>query len=217
MPEERIRKQEAEAVRKAEVARHAPILGKWLWIIFWLIIPNSIAGVMTNQTVVLYVPSLNLPGQIISAICSTAYGIFLLKLASVELSYKKAGIFVLITAAVSVLVAFITGTAQPPTWTLLLTIPALIVAWIGEYHLYHANAAVLEGVDNTLSEQWRQLWKWTIGLYLGMLGCVMVMLIFPLLGALALFAGAIALLVVGVKKLVYLYRTAKIFREFEAI
>ena len=217
MPEERIRKREAEAARKAEVAWQAPILGKWLWIIFWLIIPNSIASVLTNQTVVAYVPGLNLPGQIISAICSAVYGFSLLKLASVERSYKKAGIFVLITAAVSVLVALITGTAQPPTWTLLLTLPALIVAWIGEYHMFHANAAVLKGVENELSEQWCRLWKWTIGLYLGLFGCAVIMLIFPLLGALALFAGAIALLVVGVKKLVYLYRTAKVFREFETI
>ena len=215
MPEERLRRREAEAARKEEVAQQAPILGKWLWIIFWLIIPNSIASVMTNQTMIQYFPELHFPGRILTAICSAVYGFSLLKLASVELSYKKAGIFVLITSAVSVLVALITGTAETPTWTLLLTIPAAIVALIGEYYVYHANAAVLEGIENELSEKWCKLWQWNIGLYLGLFGCVVIMLILPLLGALALLAAAIGLAVIGILQLVYLYRTAKVFREFE--
>lgn len=214
MPEKRIKRLEAEAARKAEMAKQAPLLGKWLWIMFWLIIPNSIASVLTNQTVVVYVPSLNFPGQIISAICSAAYGFFLLKLAPVENTYKKAGICVLVTAAASVLVALLTGAAGTPTWTLILTIPATIMAWIGEYHMFRANAAVLEGVDQELSEQWIKLWKWYIGFLLGMVGSIVIVLILPMIGVLALLAAAIGVLVVGIKKLVYLYRTAKIFREY---
>lgn len=214
VPEARLRRMEAEAARKAEMAKQAPLLGKWLWIIFWLIIPNSIASVLTNQTVVVYVPSLNVPGQIISAICSAAYGFFLLKLAPVENTYKKAGICVLVTAAVSVLVALLTGAAGTPTWTLILTIPATIMAWIGEYHMFRANAAVLEGVDQELSEQWIKLWKWYIGFLLGMVGSIVIVLILPMIGVLALLAAAIGVLVVGIKKFVYLYRTAKTFREY---
>lgn len=214
MPEERMRRREAETARKAEVAQQAPILGKWLWIVFWLIIPNSVASVMTNQTIIQYFPGLNLPGRIITAICSAVYGFSMLKLASADLSYKKAGIFILITSAVSVLVALVTGTAQTPTWTLILTIPAAIMALIGEYHMYHANAAALEGVEDELSEKWCKLWNWNIGLYLGLFGCAVIMLILPLLGALALLAAAIGLAIVGILKLVYLFRTAKFFREY---
>jgi len=217
MPEERIRRMEAEAARKAEMAKQAPLLGKWLWIVFWLILPSSVASVLTNQTLVQYVPSLYLPGQILNAVCCAVYGISLLKLASVEGAYKKAGICILIAGSVSAVVAIavgISGAVEAPTWTLLLTIPAAIVAFVGEYYSFCAYAAVLDGVEQELSEQWRKLWKWYIGLFLGMFGSIVIMLILPVIGVLALLAAAIGILVVGIKKLVYLYRTAKIFREF---
>lgn len=217
MPEKRIKRLEAEAARKAEMAKQAPLLGKWLWIIFWLIIPSSVASILTNQTLAQYVPSLYLPGQILNALCSAAYGFFLLKLAPVEGTYKKAGICVLITGAVSAVVAIATGAAgltQVPTWTLLITIPSAIAALVGEYYSFCAHAAVLDGVDQELSEQWSKLWKWYIGFFLGMFGSIVIVLILPIIGVLALLAAAIGLLVVGIKKLVYLYRTAKIFREY---
>ena len=133
--------------------------------------------------------------------------------------YKKAGIFVLIAGGISAVDAIATGTAgavQAPAWTWLLTIPAGIIALIGEYNEYMGHSAVLAGVDNELSEKWVSLWKWYIGLFLGMLGCILVMLILPLLGALALLAAAIGVVVVSIKKLVYLYRTAKFFRNIIA-
>lgn len=219
MPEERIRRREAEAARKAEMAGHAPVLGKWLWVLFWLIIPSSVASIMSNQTLVQYVPGLYLPGQILNAICSVAYGIFLLKLAPIENTYKKAGICVLITGAVSGVIAIVTGAAgltQVPTWTLLLSIPAIIVALVGEYYSFCAHADVLDGIDQELSEKWRKLWKWYIGVFLGLFGGIVIMLILPIIGVLALLAAAIGIVVVGIQKLVYLYRTAKIFREYPA-
>ena len=217
VPEARLRRMEAEAARKAEMAKQAPLLGKWLWIIFWMIIPNSIASVLTNQTVVVYVPSLNFPGQIITAVCSAVYGIFLLKLASTDDRYKKAGMFILIAGGVSAVDAIVTGAVgavQAPAWTLLLTIPAAIIALIGEYDEYMGHSAVLDGVDNELSEKWATLWKWYIGMFLGMFGCILVMLIIPILGVLALLCATIGLVVIGIKKLVYLYRTAKIFKDY---
>ena len=48
----------------------------------------------------------------------------------------------------------------------------------------------------------------------GMFGCIIVMLIIPILGAIAILGCAIGTVVVGILKLVYLYRTAKIFREY---
>jgi hypothetical protein len=94
------------------------------------------------------------------------------------------------------------------------TIPAAIIALVGEYNEYMGHSAVLTGVDNELSEKWEVLWKWYIGLFLGMFGCILLMLIIPILGAIALIGAAIGLVVVGILKLVYLYRTAKLFREY---
>ena len=77
-----------------------------------------------------------------------------------------------------------------------------------------AHSAVLSGGDNELSEKWEVLWKLYSGLFLGMLGCIIVMLILPILGAIAILGCAIGTVVVSILKLVYLYRTAKIFREY---
>ena len=77
-----------------------------------------------------------------------------------------------------------------------------------------AHSAVLYGIDHELAWKWESLWKWYIGLYLGMFGCIFVMLITPVLGALALIGCAIGTLVVSILKLIYLYRTAVIFREY---
>ena len=214
MPDYRIRKIEAEAMRKAAIAKRAPVLGKWLWIIFWLVIPSSIGSIMFHETTAKILPGLVMPGQIINAICSLTYGAILLKLGSEEDRYRTAGICALIAGGISAVVAMITGTGEEATWTLLFTLPAAVVAMVGEYNEYMAHSAVLSGVDNELSEKWEVLWKWYIGLFLGMIGCILLMLIAPVLGAIVILGCAIGTVVVGILKLVYLYRTAKIFREY---
>ena len=155
-----------------------------------------------------------MPGQIINAICSLTYGAILLKLGSEEDRYRTAGICALIAGGVSAVVAMITGTGEEAAWTLLLTLPAAVVAMVGEYNEYMGHSAVLSGVDNELSEKWEVLWKWHIGLFLGMFGCIIVMLIIPILGAITILGCAIGTIVVSILKLVYLYRTAKTFQEY---
>ena len=214
MPDYRIRKIEQEEMRKAAIAKRAPVLGKWLWIIFWLIIPSTIGSIMANETTAKILPGLYLPGQIINAVCSLTYGAILLKLGSEEDRYRTSGICALVAGGVSAIVALISGTGEEATWTLLFTLPAAVVAMVGEYNEYMAHSTVLSGVDNELSEKWEVLWKWYIGLIAGMFGCILVMLIIPILGAIALIGTAIGTVVVSILKLVYLYRTAKIFREY---
>lgn len=216
MPDYRIRKIEAEEMRKAVIAKRAPILGKWLWIIFWLIIPSSIGSFMSHETIAKIMPGLLLPGQIINAICSLTYGAILIKLGSEEDRYRTAGICALIAGASSTAAAIVNGVSEGATWILIFTLPAAIIALFGEYNEYMAHSIVLTGVDNDLAESWELLWKWYIGLFLGMFGCILAMLIAPILGAIAIFGCAIGIVVVSIKKLVYLYRTAKIFREYRS-
>ena len=208
MPDYRIRRISEDEKKKADLARKAPFLGKWLWIIFWLIIPSAIGGLMTQEFIVKLMPGLAVPGQIIKAVCTLIYGAILLKVSTEEHRYQTAGICALVAGAVSVVMVF------GPNWTGIFTLPAAVVAVVGEYQEYMAHSAVLYGVDSVLAWKWESLWKWYIGLYLGMFGCIFVMLITPVLGALALIGCAIGTLVVSILKLIYLYRTAVIFREY---
>lgn len=214
IPDYRLRRIEFEQQRKAAIAQRAPVLGKWMWLLFWLIIPNEIAGLMTNENLGGMIPALYYPGQILSILCYLAYGGILLKLGAVEAGYRTAGICSLIANGANLLHAWISGGGDKPAWMLLISLPAAIVAFVGAYHEYMAHSAVLTGVDHELAEKWEKLWKWNIVLYGGLIVCLVVMFIIPLLGALVMIAAAIGLVVVSVIKLVYLYRTAKIFREY---
>ena len=214
MPDYRRRRMVAEEERKAAIARRAPILGKWLWILFWLIIPNEIAGLMTHEIAVEMVPALYIPGMILDVTVLTVYGVILLKLASEEERYRTAGICSLIANVASVLIACLSGGGETPPWTLLISLPAAIVSFVGVYNECTAHSAVLTGVENEQAEKWEKLWKWYIGLFASMIGSIVVMLILPLLGAIAMLVSVIGTAVVGIVKLVYLYRTAQIFRDY---
>ncbi len=214
MPENRKKKNEAERQRKAAIAKRAPVLGKWLWILFWLIIPSTIASLMANDTAAEFFPVLYMPGQILKAIVSAGYGLILLKLSPEEDRYRTAGLCGLVACVVSLGVAIITGTAEEPTWTLVITLPASIVTLVGEYNEYTAHAAVLTGVDNALSEKWEKLWKWHIGLLGAMLGSLLLLIIVPFLGVLLILGAAIGVIVASILKLVYLYQTANRFRGY---
>ncbi|MBQ8238313.1 MAG: DUF3795 domain-containing protein [Oscillospiraceae bacterium] len=216
IPEYRIRRIEAEEQRKAAIAGRAPVLGKWLWILFWLIIPNEIAGLMTHEMAVEMVPALYIPGMILDVTVLTVYGVILLKLASEEERYRTAGICSLIANAASILIAVVSGGGETPTWTLLISLPASAASFFGVYNECMAHSAVLTGVDNLLAEKWEKLWKWYIGLLCAMIGGIVVMLILPLLGVIAMLVSVIGTAVVGIVKLVYLYRTAQIFRNYPA-
>ena len=208
MQDFRIRRNKEEEKNKTDLARKAPFLGKWLWIIFWLIIPSAIGSIMTHESMAELLPGLAVPGQIIKAVCTLIYGAILLKVSTEEYRYQTAGICALIAGA------FGAVSVVAPSWTGIFTLPADVVAVVGEYQEYMAHSAVLTGVDYELSLKWETLWKWYIGLYLGMFGCVLVILFTPVLGALALIGCAIGTLVVSILKLIYLYRTAVIFRAY---
>ena len=207
------RKKDAEEQRQAAIAAKAPILGKWLWISFWLVIPSSVVGVLTNQNVAAAVPGLGVAGQILKAALCAAYGVILLRLVCVEQRYRTAGICFLISGGASLALALVSGT-ETVAWTLLISIPALAVSMVGEYHEYSANNSVLLGVDEDLAEKWALLWQWYLVAYVALVGSILLVFILPVLGALVLLAAAIGLVVISIKKLIYLYRTAKLFREY---
>lgn len=214
-PEYRIKSIEAQKAMQAAIAARAPVLGKWLWILFWMVIPNSIAAIMANQNLAGFVPAIYLAGQILNAACSFVYGFILLRLADEEERYRTAGICTLIGGAVSVLLTFV-ASGQMPVWMLLLSIPAAIVSFVGMYFEYTAHSEVLTGVDNNLAEKWTMLWKWHIGTLCAMLGGVLVTAIVPILGLLVVLAAGLGGIVVAILRLVYLYRTANIFRNYQS-
>lgn len=217
IPEYRLKSVEAERIRAAEIAERAPILGKWLGILFWLFIPSGIASLLTNENITVLMPRLYIPGVILRAICSVLYGLILIRLTSEEERYRKAGICSLICGAASVLTACFSGGARVLHWALLVSVPVAIVSFVGAYNEFTAHSIVLTGVDHWMSENWSLLWKWYIGSYCAMLGSLLVIVLNPVLGLLVTIGAVICLLVVSILKLVFLYRTAKRFQDYPRV
>ena len=207
---------EAEQKRQKAAADRALLLGKWLWILFWLIVPATIAGFLKTNNVMKSAPGLYVFGQVLNIAYSVAYGIVLLQLAAEEDRYHTAGVCALVSAAIGVLIIILFGNSEAPVWSLLITLPAAVVALIGEYNEYGGHSAVLEGTDNELSEKWMKLWKWYIRFTLCTVGGMIFMLFAPVLGAIAALVGAVGTAVTGIMKLIYLYRTAQIFRSYSS-
>ena len=201
-----------------KLAEKAPFLGKWLWILFWLVIPQSLASLLTSDLFAGQ-PVLSSLGQIMQLIYLLGCGLVLLKLSSQIARYRTAGICFLvggmINAAFSIIPVPAAGSALA-VWGSLIIVAGGIFLMVGEYHEYMGHSELLEGVDWELSDKWRKLWKWYIGCFIALLSSIVVITFSPFLGLLVTLAAIIGLLVVLIVKLVYLYRTAMIFRNWDA-
>ena len=212
MPEHRLKRIEDEALRQEAIAQRAPVLGKWLWLLFWLVIPSTLATFLTNDSLVGAIPGMRIPGLILSGATSIANGVILLILTSQEERYKTAGICTLICAIANLFLAVVSPGEEQAAWTLLISAPAAIVSLVSAYYEFNAHCTVLTGVNNLLADKWVKLWKWNIGSLGAMLGSVLLIIIAPILGILVMVVAGIAVIVVSILRLVYLYQTANAFR-----
>lgn len=212
MPRRRQMERDAKRAQEESLKQRAAFFSKWLWPLFWLVIPNTIANFMTNDTIVKLFPSLYLPGTILQTVSILAYGAILLKLSQEEDMYRLPGVLTLVSGALMGIFALFLGT--PLSEAILFALPVAIANLVGEYTEISAHSSILSKIDGELSDHWMLLWKWTIGLYGATLGSILLAIISPILGLLVMLAALIGLFVVGILKLVYLYQTANVFSNY---
>ena len=197
----------------------AAVLAGRLWPLFWLIVPGTIAGFLSDEALSAHWPDLASLGEILGILCSVVYGLLLLSLAKVNGGYRAAGACTLFVVAAGVIVQVLGGSGDPHnverSIALILTFLSGVAALVGEYTECTSHAEVLEPVDIALSQRWRRLWKWYIGAYLALFAGIFVTLLSAWLGLLVMTASTVGSLVVAILKLVYLWRTARTFREYE--
>ena len=197
----------------------AAVLAGRLWPLFWLIVPGTIAGFLSDEALSAHWPDLALLGEILGILCSVVYGLLLLSLARVNGGYRAAGACTLFVVAAGVIVQVLGGSGDPHnverSIALILTFLSGVAALVGEYTECTSHAEVLEPVDIALSQRWRRLWKWYIGAYLALFAGIFVTLLSAWLGLLVMTASTVGSLVVAILKLVYLWRTTRTFREYE--
>ena len=213
-----IRKKErdAELERQKETDTRALAIGKWLWFLFLLIIPSTIAGILTLNFVAQKVPIVYRVGEILKIVVALLYGAILLKLSSAEEKYKKAGIYQLVAVAGTLLNMLIWGGTEDAPGQLFTSLPFGIISLYGTYFEFMAHSSVLIGIDNRLSEDWVDLWKRVLGANIGIIGGSIFMIVSLILGGIIVIAAAVYLIIVSIFTLMYLHRTAVVFRDYTA-
>lgn len=211
IPKQRIERRIELQKEQEIIARRAPFLGKWLWILFWLVVPSEISGIMTMDKVVEAFPLLRVPGLVLGITCSLVYSLILLRISSEHESYRLAGLFGIGSTLLEVFMLVLGSTGG---LVFLISLIKIAVGLLMTYHEYKAHGESVYPVDADLSECWEKLWKWKLYSIAGLAGSVILTIISRFLGVVLLFASIIFMLVVSVFKLIYLYQTAQAFRSW---
>lgn len=212
MADIRLQKQERERAKREKLEKQMPLLANCLTVVFWVGLAMNIPSAMSNQLTV-SLPGLYRTGQILSIILSLVIVGTYSSLRKVNDRYQKAAIYLGISLFASFVLNWITG-GESRAWTLLVSIPAAVLSFAGKFQLYSANSEVLVPVDYELSEKWMKLWKWYIRLFGVSIAGLLLVVILPILGLLAVVAAAIGTIVVGIMELIYQYRMMDRFRTY---
>ena len=178
-------------------------LGKWIRMLFLLIIPSII-----GTAIGLFPFPISIVGNSILTLTWITYGVILIMLARYSDNYKIAGICSLINSVFSFIAIFLD---ESSSFYLLLVMLDIVPSFFSEFKEYAAHNEVLAGIDDELSEKWKKL----LYLYVvSMLGLHTVH--FGGLGYLIALASFAVYMPVKIVKLIYLRRTAAAFRDYDA-
>jgi len=212
MPEYRLEKQQTQQILAEEKAKKAAFLGKWFWLLFWLVIPSLIGSIFTQENIAAIFPAMKIPGEILNVTCAVVYSLILVKVSSENRNYRIAGFCGLAALAITTAAEGINNSGLK----LIVLLPGVVLAMVRTYHEYTSHGDVTAEFDAELSAKWYDLWKWFFRTEIGMFGSIVVMLLIPILGLVIFLASMIGNVVVEILKLVYLYRMLKLFREENA-
>lgn len=205
---------EKDKSRTEMLTKGAPILGRWLCVALWLIIPSMLGSILSNDAIFDRESIFFAFGQMLSLICAPVYSLVLLRLGSVEKRYRSAAFCVLAGALISAATNYMFSGKEVPLWAMTISIPTTVLSFVGEYFEFMAHSAVLTNVNDRLSAKWETLWKWYIGSSAAYYGGVLLAFVIPALGIMLINAGDIGTVLTRVLKLVYLYQTVKCFRYY---
>ena len=191
--------------------RKASFFGKWMWILFLMIIPDTICAIIKFELITEIIPWMNTLGTWLDLICTIVSGLILIKMSEKESQYQIAGVFMIVTNIIN---TAIDTFEVSENWSFFILLPTMVLGLIATYTEYMAHASVMSGIDDAMAKKWRELWTWYVRILLCLAGSIVLMLIIPLLGLVVFSSTAIGFVVVLIVELVYLYRSAKICRGY---
>ncbi len=208
--------------------QRAEILGPNIWILFWLLIPHIISTMMKK------VPGLEWGGGIIDLVCGAVYILLLWKMIPANDNFQRAVMIQLGTLAFSILSLIVFGNS-----VFLNTLALVVIAvcdFLGVQAESKAYSQVLFDVELRYSNIWETFWKvYGVTQILGVATIISAfvsvllqngdgtsagaMAMSSSVAVLLLLAGffgiafALLMIVVGIWRLILLYKTANVFRD----
>lgn len=206
--QDRLDERRAEIDRRLELSRTDPDLSLLLWILFWLTLLGTFSIRLTTSGGDAAQQELfwSIAGLVRTAVC----GVLFLRLSKEENTYRTAGLFTLVSVALSLLTLFLPADAMGGGLILVLGLCGTGLSIAAEYYECSAHAALAERWDEQLAGKWRMLWKWRAAALIAAAAAMLLSAVPTLSLLLVLFVIA-AMAVTGIWKLVCLYRTAKLF------
>ncbi len=185
------------------MSRRAAVMGKWLWVLFWLQIAGMVIGLFDGAVSAI--------GDVVRGL---AYAWILLQMKGEDERYGKAAVFMMIAVVLQTVADLMDGSAA--ILSIVILIPALVLSLMATYQEYCAHSSVVGNADTFLGQRWMTLWKWQIVSIGGLLVSTLLLLVAPPLGALLVVVVGVIGIVAGVLTLVNLYKSAQAFRKIAA-
>lgn len=200
--------------------RKAEMMGKWVMVLFWLQIVALVASILSSDLFEA-IPPIYYLGSVISFGIMIAYSVILIRLKEVEDWFGKSGICYLVSECSGIVILLLTLGGAGVLGTIL-SLAMAIVNLVGNYDECTGYEVALQDVDKNLSEQWSTQWRLELICILSMLGVMLLMWIdmlflsvgFLIFCLILLIIVLIAYIVVGIRRLVYLHRTAACFQNY---
>lgn len=211
MPKLRAKREQEEKEQLKARKRRAQFLKKWLWVIFLLLIPRVLAGILTGQ------PSGNALyyiGASVMILSDVAHGLIYLRLSVFDKHLKEAGLYYLGVAGVQLFLLLLTGGQVADMIKVLSLIPTLVLQLYCFYNECRGYSGIILEFDSDLSDHWLKLWRF-YGVTIGTaLLSILIFLIFRSLGVIVLLASSLGTIACSIWMLILQYKSAKAVSEF---
>lgn len=197
----------------------AMMMSRKMKILFVLAVIYAVASALTrnfNSDKTL----LEFAAGILGNVCNIAYGIILILMEKGCRRYWRAGMTMLVSAELMLLLEIFVDVQAMDSLTFVLlglvaSISAIGVMLYGMYSEFKAHAEVLTGIGNPMAKKWITLWSYTLTGYLLMLFAGIMLMGYIMLFAVVLSAvAAVMLLVTSIVRFVYLYKTMKALENY---
>lgn len=208
MAEHRLKEQIDAAERQRKRFNRSKLLSVRLGVLFWLVIASNVTGLifgfLGNQS------GMKLVSESISLALGVAYAVILLMLSDTSNYFRTAGICSLIVQVCS----FAASLLDQSELSVMVSLVLLAPTFISTYQEYMGYVEVTEDMAEDVAHKWTNLWYWNLGCIIAM-GIGLGLFLFGSgLGVLAVLVSAVLTLVIAVIKIVYLFSTVCMFRDY---